>query len=175
MDAQPPRWLYLLRHAKSSWTDPGLDDRDRPLAQRGEEAVRRLRRYISDHPQEAPELVLCSSARRTTMTLDGITDALPARVDTRIEDELYAASSRRLLERLRGVADDVSRVMVVGHNPGLEDLALLLVAQTDDAASRRMSTKFPTGALATLTFAGSWADLAPGTATLESFVVPRDL
>ncbi len=65
--------------------------------------------------------------------------------------------------------------MVIGHNPGLEDLALLLVGPADDAVSRRMAAKFPTGALATLTFAGSWADLAPGTAALESFVVPREL
>ena len=172
--ALPLRRLYLLRHAKSSWTDPSLDDHARPLAPRGEEAVRRLRRHLARRQEEAPELVLCSSARRTTMTLDGIAAALPARTDTRIEDGLYAASSGRLLERLRDVADEVSRVMVIGHNPGLEDLALLLVAQTDDAVSRRMAAKFPTGALATLTFAGSWADLAPGTATLESFVVPRE-
>jgi phosphohistidine phosphatase len=167
------RRLYLLRHAKSSWTDPRLDDHARPLAPRGERAVRRLRRHLADRPDDLPELVLCSSARRTTMTLDGI--ALPASVDRRIEDGLYAASSGRLLERLRGVADEVSRVMVIGHNPGLEDLALLLVEGTDDEASRRMATKFPTGALATLTFAGAWADLAPGTVTLESFVVPQDL
>lgn len=109
------------------------------------------------------------------MTLDGIAAALPASTERRVEAGLYAASSRRLLERLRGVADEVSRVMVVGHNPGLEDLALALVERTDDEVSRRMATKFPTGALATLTFAGSWAELSPGTATLESFVVPRNL
>jgi phosphohistidine phosphatase len=172
---QPRRRLYLLRHAKSSWTDPNLDDHARPLAPRGEEAVGRLRRHLERRPDDAPELVLCSSARRTTMTLDGIAAALPASTERRVEAGLYAASSRRLLERLRGVADEVSRVMVVGHNPGLEDLALALVERTDDEVSRRMATKFPTGALATLTFAGSWAELSPGTATLESFVVPRDL
>ena len=109
------------------------------------------------------------------MTLDGIAAALPASIERRIEDGLYAAPCGRLLERLREVADDVSRVMIIGHNPGLEDLALMLVGPAADAASRRMATKFPTGALATLTFAGPWAELAPGTATLESFVVPRDL
>jgi phosphohistidine phosphatase len=173
--AQVSRRLYLLRHAKSSWSDPNLDDHARPLAPRGEEAVRRLHRHLARHPDAAPELVLCSSARRTTMTLDGILGALPARIDMRIEDGLYAASGGRLLERLRQVADGVSGVMLIGHNPGLEDLAFLLVGADDDEITRRMATKFPTGALATLTFAGSWAALAPGTATLESFVVPRDL
>ena len=168
------RRLYALRHAKSSWSDPSLGDHARPLAPRGEEALRRLRRHLA-RSAVAPDLVLCSSARRTTMTLDGIAAALPARIDTRIEDELYAASSRELLERLHRIADDVSGVMVIGHNPGLEDLALLLVGPADGGVYRRMATKFPTGALATLTFSGSWAKLAPGTATLESFVVPRDL
>jgi phosphohistidine phosphatase len=171
----PARRLYLLRHAKSSWTDPNLDDHARPLAPRGEDAVRRLLRHFASRPDDLPELVLCSSARRTTMTLDGIAAALPASIERRVEDGLYAAPSGRLLERLRGVADDVSRVMVVGHNPGLEDLALMLVGPADDAASRRMATKFPTGALATLTFAGPWAELAPATASLDSFVVPRNL
>ena len=109
------------------------------------------------------------------MTLDGIAAALPASIERQIEDRLYAAPCGRLLERLREVDDDVSRVMIIGHNPGLEDLALMLVGPAADDASRRMATKFPTGALATLTFAGRWAELAPGTATLESFVVPRDL
>ena len=174
--APPLRRLYLLRHAKSSWSDPSLDDHARPLAPRGEEALSRLRRHLARRQEDgAPELVLCSSARRTTMTLEGIAAALPARTETRIEDELYAASSGRLLERLRQVADALSAVMVIGHNPGLEDLALLLVTRTDDPVSGRMAAKFPTGALAILTFSGSWVDLAPGTGTLESFVVPREL
>lgn len=175
MTEAAPRRLYLLRHAKSSWADPGLDDHDRPLAARGEDAVDRLRRHLDGRP-DAPELVLTSSARRTTATVEGIAAALPSGTEVRVEGELYAASGAALLARLRRVADEVASVMLVGHNPGLEDLALQLVGPAaGDEGVRRMATKFPTGALATIAFAGSWSDLGPGTAMLESFVVPRDL
>ena len=91
------RTLYLLRHAKSDWTDEQLDDHDRPLAPRGAEAVERLRRHVAS-AGVAPELVLCSSARRTVMTLEGL--GLPDSTVTVVEDELYGASSARLLRRL---------------------------------------------------------------------------
>jgi len=166
--------LYLLRHAKSSWDDPRLADHDRPLAPRGERAVRGLRTHLAGLV-DGPDLVLCSSARRTTMTLAGIAAALPAGVHTRIEDRLYAASAAQLLVRLHDVSDEVGGVMVIGHNPGLEELAHLLVGTGDDADREKMAAKFPTGALATLVVTGSWAGLAPAAAGLEAFVVPRDL
>jgi phosphohistidine phosphatase len=175
MTAAPARRrLYLLRHAKSSWDDPGLADRDRPLARRGEKALERMHEHLTG-TAEGPELVLCSSARRTRMTLDGIAGALPTDVDIEIEDGLYAAASGALLSRLQRVPDDVARVMLIGHNPGLEDLALLLVGAGDRSTRARMATKFPTGALATLGFDGPWAALDAGGATLEEFVVPREL
>jgi phosphohistidine phosphatase len=166
--------LYLLRHAKSSWDDPQLDDHDRPLAPRGERAVAALRKHLGALA-DGPELVLCSSARRTRMTLAGIAGALPAGADTRIEDRLYGASASALLARLHDVPDDVGAVMVIAHNPGLEDLAHLLVGSADDAAREAMARKFPTGALATLSVTGSWSGLAPSAARLDAFVVPRDL
>jgi phosphohistidine phosphatase len=172
--ASPERRLYLLRHAKSSWDDPRLPDHDRPLAPRGQRAVRRLREHLVGL-SDGPELVLCSSARRTMMTLAGIADALPVGVDTRIEDGLYGAAGGELLTRLRRVADEVRGVMVIGHNPGLEDLAHLLVGSGADDARERMGEKFPTGALAILVVDRSWADLAPDAARLETFVVPRDM
>jgi phosphohistidine phosphatase len=172
--ASAGRRLYLLRHAKSSWADPRLDDHERPLAPRGEEAVRRLSTHLGELA-DGPQLVLCSSARRTMMTLDGIAPSLPADVRIQIEDSLYGASDRRLLSRLRRVDDEVRGAMVIGHNPGLEDLAEVLVGSGDNTARQKMATKFPTAALATLTFAGSWVDLAPQAATLETFVVPRAL
>jgi phosphohistidine phosphatase len=109
------------------------------------------------------------------MTLAGIAAALPAGVDTLIEDQLYAASAAQLLARLRDVPDEVGGVMLIGHNPGLEDLAHLLVGTGDDADREKLAAKFPTGALATLVVTGSWAGLAPAAAGLEAFVVPRDL
>jgi phosphohistidine phosphatase len=136
--------------------------------------VRALRAYLAGLA-DGPDLVLCSSARRTTMTLAGLAAALPAGVETRIEDQLYAASAGQLLARLHGVSDEVDRVMVIGHNPGMEDLAHLLVGAGEEAVREKLAAKFPTGALATLVVTGSWARLAPAAAELEAFVVPRDL
>jgi phosphohistidine phosphatase len=158
--------LYLLRHAKSSWDDAGLADHDRPLAKRGRRATKAIARHMSEH-DIAPELVLCSTARRTRETFERIAPALgtPA---VSYEDELYGAGDSELLERLRKVPDDVSSVMLIGHNPGIEDLASALVG-------RAVASKFPTAALATLELAGRWREAAPGRAELIDFVVPRDL
>jgi phosphohistidine phosphatase len=166
--------LFLLRHAKSSWSETRLDDHDRPLAPRGAKAVERLRRHLVA-AAVTPELVLCSSSRRTVMTLEGIAPAFPKTTTTLVEPALYAASSRRLLDRLHVVDADVASVMVIAHNPGLEQLIDLLVGSGDAELQRRVEAKFPTGALAELTFDGAWADLKPGGARLASFVVPREL
>jgi phosphohistidine phosphatase len=166
--------LFLLRHAKSSWDDPTLDDHDRPLARRGEQAVKRLRRHIA-HADVAPELVLCSSARRTVATLDGVRPALSDRVEVSIEDDLYAASAERMLRRLQQTADDLIGVLLIGHNPGLEQLAQRLVGAGASDLRERLDASFPTGALASLSFVGSWAGLGPGVAALDAYVVPREL
>ena len=169
-----PRILYLLRHAKSSWSNHRLDDHDRPLAKRGRDAVKRLRRYLTE-AHIAPELVLCSSARRTVMTLEGIASALPAGADIEIETGLYGAPSDRLLDRLHDVSQDVASLLLIGHNPGLEALASILIGGGDAELRQRLAAKFTTGALATLAFDGRWNDLAPADASLQAFVVPREL
>lgn len=170
----PPKHLYVLRHAKSSWAEEGVPDHDRPLAPRGEEALARLRRYVAGRDL-SPGLVLCSSARRTVLTCNGILPALPADTTVEVEQDLYGASGPRLLARLRRLDDDVPSVLVIGHNPGMQSLASMLTGAGDAGLRGRLATAFPTGALATLAFSGSWADLAPGSATLEAFVVPREL
>ena len=151
--------LYLLRHAKSSWKDGSLDDHDRPLAPRGRKASKAIGRYLRDH-DIVPELVLCSSAKRARQTLERLG---PAGVDARVEAELYGAGTDSLLARLRAVPDDVESVMLIGHNPGMQQLAFLLAGLDD---------KFPTAALATLECDG-WATLE--TAELIDYVRPRDL
>jgi phosphohistidine phosphatase len=164
--------LLLLRHAKSSWEDRGLADHDRPLAPRG----RRAAKLIAEHLRRervAPALVLCSSAQRTRETLERIAPALGEQVPVQIERELYAASEHRLLERVRGVEESVESVMVIGHNPGVEQLALSLAVSGENLAAVRR--KYPTGALATLEFAGRWRELGPGSAELADFVTPKQL
>jgi phosphohistidine phosphatase len=164
--------LLILRHAKSSWKDAGLADHDRPLAPRGRKAAKVIAEHLS-RERLAPQLVLCSSARRTRETLERITPGLGQEAAVRIEPELYAASAQRLLERLRAVDDGVGSVLLIGHNPGLEELAINLAASGSKLAA--MKRKYPTGALATLEFAGRWRDLQPGSAELRDFVTPKQL
>lgn len=158
--------LLLLRHAKSSWDDPALDDHDRPLAARGRRAATVIGARL--HADETPvRLVLCSSARRARETIEIV--APPGTIE--IEDQLYGASADELLTRLHQVDDDIGAVMLVGHNPAMRDLAVHLLRD----AGELMIGKFPTGALATLTFTGSWRALAPGGAELVTFLKPREL
>jgi phosphohistidine phosphatase len=166
------RRLYLLRHAKSSWKEEGLADHDRPLSGRGRRAAKAIGRHLRGQGVE-PELVLCSTARRARQTLEGIEPAL-GRGAVRVESELYGAAALDLLEHLHEIAPSVRSVMVIGHNPGLEQLALRLAR--GGSRVQALAVKFPTGALATLAFSGpGWAALDRGTAELVEFIRPRDL
>jgi len=160
--------LHLLRHAKSSWDEPGLDDHERPLAPRGRRAAKQLARHLEDEGIQ-PELVLCSSARRTVETYEAIGKAL-GEPQVRIEDELYAASETQLLEQARGVPAGVGSVMLIGHNPGIQYLAVTLAGSGNEL--ERIRVKYPTAALGTLSFDSTWARLEPGAAALEAFWRP---
>jgi phosphohistidine phosphatase len=160
----PVKRLLLVRHAKSSWSDPDLSDHDRPLNGRGREAATTVGRHLRGSGLR-PDLVLCSSATRTRQTLErlGFDDAAVA-----VEDQLYGASATALLSRLRAVPGDVQTLMVIAHNPGIEDLARLL--------GDHHVPKFPTAAVADLEFAiETWAEAAPGGGRVRAFVLPRDL
>jgi phosphohistidine phosphatase len=166
--------LFVLRHAKSSWDDPGLDDHERPLAPRGRRAVK----VLADHfraNQIEPGLILCSSARRTRETLEG----LGLSGETLIEEGLYAASPRAVLERLNAIAPELDSAMVVGHNPAMQVLVLRLAtgggSELNGSQLAEVQRKFPTGALATVAFEGDWSELQPGSARLEAFVRPKQL
>jgi phosphohistidine phosphatase len=162
------RQLFLLRHAKSSWDEPGLADHDRPLAKRGRKAAKAMGAHLR-RCGIAPALVLCSSARRARQTVD----LLGLDGELLVEPGLYEASTSGLLERLRGIPDDVGAAMLVGHQPALGDLALALARE--GAGRERAREHFPTGALATLRFTGPWSELAPGDAELVELVRPREL
>jgi phosphohistidine phosphatase len=166
--------LLLLRHAKSSWADPVVPDHERPLAPRGARAAERVAEHLADESIH-PALVLCSTARRARETLDALRPVLGESADVRLESDLYGADAGELLERLRAVDPEVASVMVIGHNPGLEDLALELAGSGDEAALAQLRTKFPTGALATLELPSGWVELGPGGAALTGLVVPRHL
>jgi phosphohistidine phosphatase len=164
--------LFLLRHAKSSWDNPNLADHDRPLAPRGCRASRLIAAYLQAR-RITPGLVLCSSSARTRETLARIWPGFAGEVEVEIEEGLYGASADDLLARLHRVSGTVESLMVIGHAPAIPDLARQLAGS--DVDRERLSGKFPTGALATLSFEGRWQRLSPGTAGPVDYVKPREL
>lgn len=173
------RQLLLLRHAKSSWDDPSLPDHARPLNARGRRAAQAMAAAMRDLGL-APDVVLVSSARRTLQTLEAIS---PFPDSPLIEpmDDLYLAPWPRLLDLLRRAPETARSIMLIGHNPGLQDLALALIGAagmtggTAAAAARRIAEGFPTCALAEFGIATPWHDLAEGGARLVRFLAPADL
>lgn len=161
--------LHLLRHAKSSWDDETLDDHERPLAPRGVRDAKRMGAYLRALPVQ-PQLVLCSTAARTRQTLELI--ALDGDQDVQFEDGLYGASADALLGRLRRLTDPVEAVLLIGHNPGMQDLALRIARP--GAHRDAVGVKFPTCALATLEASGSWSALGQR-AELVGYMVPKRL
>lgn len=172
--------LLLLRHAKSSWEDAALDDHDRPLNARGHAAAPAMGRQIS-LSGHLPDLILCSTSRRTVETLDHVLPFLRRGTPVRYERDLYLADWAALLARLQWADDSAATLLLVGHNPGLEQLAVALsVAPKGDtgeaAALKRLAEKFPTGSLAVIGFdVASWREVAPGQGRLIAFTRPRDL
>ena len=165
--------LYLLRHAKSSWDDASLPDHERPLAPRGKKAAKAMAGHLRKEGVR-PALVLCSSSVRTRETLALIAKVLGEEVPVEVEEGLYGAGAEELLERLRAVPAGVASVLLIGHNPAVQELALDLAGGGAERA--RLEEKFPTGALATLEFdVETWTELEPGRGELVAFVVPREL
>jgi phosphohistidine phosphatase len=172
------RRILLLRHAKSSWDDPTLEDRERPLAPRGRRAAKRMARVVAEQlaAEEPAPLVLCSPARRARETLAPLAERLPEGARVRMEAGLYMASAGRLLARLQRLPASARVVLVIGHDPGLHELANALVRPGRTAAHARLRDKLPTGALVSLeTRLSRWSALAPGSARLAAFTRPRDL
>lgn len=174
------RRLMLLRHAKSSWDQDGLDDAARPLAARGRQAAPLIGRYISREGLR-PDLVLCSTAVRARQTWDLVTaewDSAETGTAPRLEmrPSLYLAVPGDIVSMLRRLDDDVGTAMVIGHNPGMATLGSMLAARGDPHGLKTMIAKFPTAALAVITFdIEPWNAVAPGNGYLQSFVRPKDL
>lgn len=169
------RQLFLLRHAKSSWDDQGLDDFDRPLNPRGRKAARAMAGYL-EKAGIRPAIILCSAARRARETYDSLEPALEG-IPVSVEAELYEATRHDLLERLRRLDDHLDSVLLIGHNPGLARLASALGKTHGDAkALARLAEKYPTCALAALTTEVTrWGALEDGCCRLTGFTRPADL
>lgn len=168
--------LLLLRHAKSSWATPDLDDFDRPLNGRGEKAAPRMASYMRSQGL-TPDLVLCSTAVRAQQTWDLVQRVLGDSIPVKHQRSLYLAAPSRLLEAIQDQADDVDRLLVVAHNPGMANLAVALAGPKSEPAARSaLRAKFPTAALAVLTFnCDHWSEVAAGRGRLVDFATPRSL
>ncbi len=172
--------LYLLRHAKSArdhWTGK---DFERPLNERGEAACALIADYLSGR-SIVPGVICCSTATRARQTLERIAATVgwpdeDGRPPIAFRDEIYLASEKELLGEVRRLDDGFESAMFIGHNPGLEVLAISLTGGGEPEAIERLERKYPTAALAALTFEGArWQDVAPGGGRLVEFVKPSML
>jgi phosphohistidine phosphatase len=168
--------IFLLRHAKSAWSDPRVGDHDRPLNKRGEGAAEAMANHIVGL-KPRPAIVLCSTALRTRQTLAPIIKKLgPSPPPIALEKDLYLASEDMLLSRLRALPESASAVLLIAHNDGIWHLAARLAGSGPDTLRSALAQKFPTGTLATLRLSDQpWAELTWGAAKLAGFTKPREL
>jgi phosphohistidine phosphatase len=159
--------LLLLRHAKSSWKDSDQEDHDRPLNKRGKRDAPRMGKLLSDQ-NLVPDLIVSSSAKRTRRTAELVAEAAEYRGETRLIGDLYEASADRLFDTIRNLPEAADRVLIIGHNPGLEELL---------EAVTKTYRPLTTGALAWLEFSvESWREINRGTvAELRQHWQPREL
>ncbi|MDU8946315.1 SixA phosphatase family protein [Ovoidimarina sediminis] len=162
--------LVLTRHAKSSWSDPTLDDFDRPLNGRGRRSATAIGQWIAE-AGHVPAEVVVSGARRTVDTWSAIARELPDKAPMRSDPALYHASAPSILAVLRGLS--APSAMIIGHNPGIADFAERIV---NAPADHPRYADFPTCATAVIEFGKShWRDVDWGDGTLVAFVLPREL
>lgn len=168
--------ILLLRHAKSAWSDPRLEDHERPLNRRGERAAGDLADHVARRGPR-PDLILCSTSMRTRQTLAPIVKKMSSPAPPiLLEKGLYLAPAETLLAHLRAAPDTAATIMLIAHNDGIWQLAEALAGRGPAEALARLKEKYPTGALATLRVADRpWRELTLGSAELVAFVRPRDL
>ncbi len=165
--------LLLLRHAKSSRDNARLKDFDRPLAKRGREAAPEIGRHMRKAGWQ-PDLVLCSTAKRTQETAELVLAELGGKAEVRFVDALYLAAPEQMLKEIHAVGPKVGTLLVVAHNPGTALLANYLAASGDKKALHHLREKFPTAALAVFEIdVDSWSKF--DRATLIDFVTPKDI
>ncbi|MFE2298056.1 SixA phosphatase family protein [Streptomyces sp. NPDC059445] len=168
----PRRRLVVLRHAKSAWPD-GVPDHERPLATRGRRDAPAAGRALAE-ADLLPDLALCSTAVRARETWELAAREWGTPPSVLLDGRLYGADVPELLEAVREVPEHVRTLLLIGHNPGLEELVLELAGDGIDDTLDRVRWKFPTSAVAVLAwYGGSWGELGTGDALLTDVVVPR--
>jgi phosphohistidine phosphatase len=167
--------LMLLRHAKSEKAEPGLRDHERRLNDRGERDAETIGAYLARHGL-LPDLVAVSTSQRTRQTWEHVAAMLSASPPASFEERLYNAGAEAILAVVKETKPAVRTLMVIGHNPGLHEVARLLIASGDVEARERLNEGLPTTGLAVIDFAGKdWRKLHAHGGRLERFVTPRSL
>ncbi len=168
--------LLFLRHAKSSWSAPDLDDHERPLNGRGRRAAAAMGRYIEQNGL-LPDLILCSTATRAQETLKRASAAWSKVPPIKVDGGLYNFSSGAgYLDLIHQADDDLGALMLVGHNPTIEMLVSELMGRAEPELAEKLARKYPSGALARLQFdVTSWRDIKRGEGHLVDFTLPREL
>ncbi len=173
MDADPARWLILLRHAKSAW--PDVDDHERPLADRGLRDAPKAGRWLRESGH-IPDQVICSTARRTRETWRLASAELDTSPPVDFDERLYDAYVEEVMDIVHATPDSVRRLLLVGHEPTASATTLTLAGDSGDSGDENVElvrSKFPTGSIAVLALPGSWAEAGPGGAALTDFFRPR--
>jgi len=160
------RTLYLLRHAKSSWKETNLADFDRPLSGRGRKAAETVGSFLKDKEINL-DLVVSSPAVRARQTIELVLRAAKMKPELRLDERIYEATAERLLEVVSQLENEHKAVLLVGHNPGMQELLLLLTGQNEE---------YPTAALSKIAFKNlKWAEVGNRKGSLEWIVKPKDL
>jgi phosphohistidine phosphatase len=169
------RRLLLLRHAKSDRTRPGGHDHDRVLAARGREDAPKLGAFMVRHAL-IPERVIVSTAQRTRETWDLVAAAIGKSPPAEFDERIYEAAPQAILKVIKESDPKIHTLLIVGHNPGLQELAALLIASGNLEARQRLNEKFPTAGLVVIDFAlDDWTKLHAHAGRLDHFVSPRSL
>lgn len=163
--------LFLLRHAKAIWAKPAMKDFDRPLDEEGIASLDALANAMKSSGL-LPDRIVLSASCRTRETASGLIERLGINVETIIDETIYSGGAAEYLRAIKNNSSS-ERLMLVGHNPSIEDLALALTGDGDPQSVARLEAGFPTAALATISFGGPLSGIAKKQGFLESFLIPR--
>jgi phosphohistidine phosphatase len=167
--------LTLLRHAKSSWNDPVARDFDRPLNKRGQKAARTIGREMRSRGLEFDHVV-ASPAARVVETLADVGEGYGSPIEPVYDQRVYLAPVSTLVDLIHETDDSADRLLIVGHNPGLELLAMFLTHEDGNAFRGELAIKYPTATLAEISLpVERWNEVAEGIGRIEKFIRPRDL
>jgi phosphohistidine phosphatase len=167
--------LLLLRHAKSSWDQSGTADFNRPLAPRGRRAASMIGDHLATH-RLIPDRILASSARRTRETLAALLPAISTELELRITRDLYEVSADAYIDAIGALGGGARTLMIIGHNPSVQDAALELIGTGNPALRDEIGAKYPTAGLTVMDFdIHKWSELRPRTGRVVAFFRPREL